>query len=222
MYTDIGIATAHPDIVDDISNVFNYLTGYSGKSDYLALLVAPSSLRQRLRVLIEREADRARAGRPARIIIKVNGLTDTALIQDFYRASQAGVRIDLIVRGICCLRPGVPGVSDQITVRSIVGRFLEHSRIFWFDNGGSPEAFIGSADLMERNLDRRVEVLCPVLDPALRTYLRDVVLDLYLSDTERAWVLDSRGAYSPPTPVGEPVDAQQALLTRHTVDYLRD
>jgi polyphosphate kinase len=222
VYTDIGLATAHPDIVDDVSNVFNYLTGYSGKSDYLALLVAPSSLRQRLRVLIEREADRARAGRPARIIIKVNGLTDTALIQDFYRASQAGVRIDLIVRGICCLRPGVPGVSDQITVRSIVGRFLEHSRIFWFDNGGSPEAFIGSADLMERNLDRRVEVLCPVLDPALRTYLRDVVLDLYLSDTERAWVLDSRGAYSPPTPVGEPVDAQQALLTRHTVDYLRD
>jgi polyphosphate kinase len=222
MYTDIGLATAHPDIVDDVSKVFNYLTGYSGKSDYLALLVAPSSLRQRLRGLLEREADHARGGRSARIIIKINGLTDTPLIQDLYRASQAGVRIDLIVRGICCLRPGVPGVSDRITVRSVVGRFLEHSRIFWFENGGSPEAFIGSADLMERNLDRRVEALCPVLDPSLRTYLRDVVLDLYLSDTERAWVLDSTGGYSSPAPGGDPVDAQQALLTRHTVDYLRE
>jgi polyphosphate kinase len=222
MYTDIGIATAHPDIVDDISNVFNYLTGYSGQADYLALLVAPLSLRQRLRTLIEREAEHARGGRTARIIIKINGLTDATLIQDLYRASQAGVRIDLIVRGVCCLRPGVPGVSENITVRSIVGRFLEHSRVFWFDNGGSPEAFIGSADLMERNLDRRVEVLCPVLDPALRAYLRDVVLDLYLSDTDRAWALAATGAYSAPSPVADPVNAQQALVTRHTVDYLRE
>src|SRR5215831_11511062 len=205
MYTDIALATAHPDIVDDISNVFNYLTGYSGKADYLALLVAPSSLRQRLRALLEREADHAREGRSARIIIKINGLTDTPLIQDLYRASQAGVRIDLIVRGICCLRPGVPGVSDRITVRSVVGRFLEHSRIFWFENGGSPEAFIGSADLMERNLDRRVEVLCPVLDPSLRTYLRDVVLDFYLNDTERSWVLQPSGAYVAPSAADTPV-----------------
>src|SRR5262249_2011609 len=164
-------------------------------------------------------------GRPAKIIIKINGLTDSALIQDLYRASQAGVTIHLIVRGICCLRPGVPGVSERITVRSIVGRFLEHSRVFWFANRGPPgavsgpqEAFVGSADLMERNLDRRVEVLCPVLDPALRGYLRDVVLDLYLGDTDRSWVLDSSGTYAPPSASTAPVNAQQALLTRHTVD----
>ena len=138
MYTDIGLATAHADIVDDVSNVFHYLTGYSSKSDYSALLVAPHSLRARLRGLIEREAEYARQGRNARVIIKINGLTDTLLIQDLYRASQAGVDIDLIVRGICCLRPGVRGVSNRITVRSIVGRFLEHSRVFWFENGGNP------------------------------------------------------------------------------------
>ncbi len=222
MYTDIGIATAQADIVDDVNGVFNYLTGYSNKSDYSALIVAPLSLRPRLRALIEREAEHARQGRSARIIIKINGLTDTAIIQDLYRASQAGVAIDLLVRGVCCLRPGVPGVSDRITVRSIVGRFLEHSRLFWFENGGSPEVFFGSADLMERNLDRRVEVLCPVLDPALRSYLRDVVLDLYLRDTARAWTLDSSGAYAPPVHASEGVNAQQALVTRHTVDYLRE
>jgi polyphosphate kinase len=222
MYTDIGLATAQADIVDDISNVFHYLTGYSSKSDYSALLVAPQSLRARLRSLIEREAEHARQGRNARVIIKINGLTDTLLIQDLYRASQAGVDIDLIVRGICCLRPGVAGVSDRITVRSIVGRFLEHSRVFWFENGGNPEAFIGSADLMERNLDRRVEVLCPVLDPSLRGYLRDVVLDLYLRDTAQAWVLEASGEYAPPTGGSDAINAQQALLTRHTVDYLRD
>jgi polyphosphate kinase len=222
MYTDIGLATTQADIVEDISNVFHYLTGYSSKSDYSALLVAPHSLRARLRGLIEREAEHARQGRNARLIIKINGLTDTLLIQDLYRASQAGVDIDLIVRGICCLRPGVRGVSDRITVRSIIGRFLEHSRVFWFENGGNPEAFIGSADLMERNLDRRVEVLCPVLDPSLRGYLRDVVLDLYLRDTAQAWVLEASGEYVPPAGRGDAVNAQQALLTRHTVDYLRD
>jgi polyphosphate kinase len=218
----VGLTTTHADIVDDVSNVFNYLTGYSSKADYSALLMAPQSLRARLRGLIEREAEHARQGRTARIIIKINGLTDTQLIQDLYRASQAGVDIDLIVRGICCLRPGVRGVSDRITVRSIVGRFLEHSRVFWFENGGNPEAFIGSADLMERNLDRRVEVLCPVLDPSLRGYLRDVVLDLYLRDTAQAWVLESSGEYVPPAGGNDGVNAQLALVTRHTVDYLRD
>ncbi len=222
MYTDIGLATAHPDIVDDVTGLFNYLTGYSNKSDYSALIVAPLSLRSRVRALIEREAEHAREGRSARIIIKINGLTDTALIQDLYRASQAGVTIDLLVRGICCLRPGVTGVSDRISVRSVVGRFLEHSRLFWFENGGKPEVFIGSADLMERNLDRRVEVLCPVLDPALRTYLREVVLDLYLQDTAQSWLLEPSGAYTPPPQSPESVNAQQALLTRHTVDYLRE
>jgi polyphosphate kinase len=223
IYTDIGLVTARPSVVEDVANVFNYLTGYSSKADYDALLVAPVRLRGRLCELIDREAAHARAGRDARIIIKINGLTDTEIIRHLYRASQAGVRIDLIVRGICCLRPGVPGISDRIAVRSIVGRFLEHSRIFWFENAGAPEVFIGSADLMERNLDRRVEVLCPVVDPALRAYLRDAVLDVYLSDTERAWTLDASGAYRPPdgtAPAG--INAQQALLARHTIEYQRD
>ena len=185
--------------------------------------MAPLSLRQRVLELIEREAEHARQGREARIIIKLNALTDATAIKALYHASQAGVRIDLIVRGVCCLRPGVPGISDRITVRSVIGRFLEHSRIFWFDNGGEPEALIGSADLMERNLDRRVEVLCPVLDASLRAYLRDTVLDLYLRDTERAWVLQRSGEYTaPPMPAEDPVNSQQALLLRHTVEYLRD
>ncbi len=153
-----------------------------------------------MRALIEREAEHARAGRPAHIIIKNNAVADPAMIKALYRASQAGLPIDLIVRGVCCLRPGVPGISDHIRVRSVVGRFLEHSRIYYFENGGEPEVFIGSADLMERNLDRRVEVLCPVRDPELRQHLRSVVLDSLLRDTERAlpaaerWDLRRRGS----------------------------
>ena len=153
-------------------------------------------------------------------MIKVNSIADTGMIQELYRASQAGVRIDLIVRGICCLRPGIAGVSDHITVRSIVGRFLEHSRVYSFENGGHPQAFIGSADLMERNLDRRVEVLCPVLDRSLVEYLRETVLGAYLRDTDRATVLDSDGRYR--TADGgeaERFSAQAFLLGRHTTDY---
>ena len=153
--------TARQALVEDASDLFNYLTGYSSRREYRELLVAPTSLRPGLVALIEHERAEAEAGRPARIIIKVNAITDVEMIRLLYRASQAGVVIDLIVRGICCLRPGVPGVSETITVRSIVGRFLEHSRIFWFHNGGTPRVFIGSADLMERNLDRRVEALVP-------------------------------------------------------------
>ncbi|MEO6236660.1 MAG: polyphosphate kinase 1 [Vicinamibacterales bacterium] len=223
MYTDIGIVTARPAVVADVARVFNYLTGYSSNSEYEALVVAPAGLRRRLCELIDREAAHARDGISGRIIIKINGLTDAAIIQHLYRASQAGVRIDLVVRGICCLRPGVPGVSERITVRSIVDRFLEHSRIFWFDNAGDPDVFIGSADLMERNLDRRVEVLCPVTDPALRAYLRDTVLDVYLRDTGRAWTLDASGEYHPPErDEAEPVNAQEALLARHTNEYQVD
>ena len=164
VYTDLGLFTANPDIVADVSEIFNYLTGYSNQKEFRHLLVAPVQLRTRLTELITREAEHARAGRPARIIIKVNAVTDDQMIRVLYRASQAGVPIDLIVRGICSLRPGIPGVSDNIRVRSIVGRFLEHSRIYWFQNGGSEEMYIGSADLMERNLDRRVETLVPVRD----------------------------------------------------------
>jgi polyphosphate kinase len=214
-YTDLGLFTTRPAIVDDVSDVFNYLTGYSNRRDYGELLVAPVSLRAGILALIERETAEAREGREARIIIKVNALTDVEVIRCLYRASQAGVPIDLIVRGICCLRPGVAGVSETITVRSIVGRFLEHSRVFWFHNGGASRVFIGSADLMERNLDRRVEVLTPVHDRDLADHLRHVVLAALLRDVTRAHVLMPSGAYVPAETV-EPdqpaIDAQSLLL----------
>jgi polyphosphate kinase len=224
LYTDLALITARPSIVEDVTNVFNYLTGYSGLTDYQELLVAPVSLRRRLQELIEREIEHAASGRPARIVMKVNSITDTDIIQRLYRASQKGVPIELVVRGICCLRPGVPGVSDRITVRSIVGRFLEHSRIYSFENGGEPQAFIGSADLMERNLDRRVEVLCPVLDRDLREYLRDTVLGAYLRDTDRATLLGNDGEYRAAArgEAGERFNAQDFLLARHTNEYARD
>ena len=218
IYTDLGIFTANPRLIDDVSEVFNYLTGYSGKREYEELLVAPVSLRARFKALVQREAEHARAGRPARIIVKNNAVADPAMIRALYRASQAGVRIDMVVRGLCCLRPGIPGISERITVRSVVGRFLEHSRIYYFLNGGEEEIYIGSADLMERNLDRRVEVLTPVHDPDIRAHLRDVVLHALLDDSHRAMELLSDGTYAPVAPpAGQPaVNSQQALLDRYT------
>jgi polyphosphate kinase len=216
VYTDLGLFTADPDIVADVSDVFNYLTGYSSQKEFRRLLVAPVQLRARLSELIAREAEHARAGRPARLIIKVNAVTDDQMIRVLYRASQAGVSIDLIVRGICSLRPGLPGISENIRVRSVVGRFLEHSRIYWFQNGGQEELFIGSADLMERNLDRRVETLTPVRDADLLAHIRDVVLDAYLKDTDRAMVLDSAGRYEGPAADTEPFNSQQFLLNHYT------
>ena len=195
VYTDLGLLTSDPRLMADISELFNYLTGYSNQVQYRELLVAPLDLRRKLRGLLEREADHVRGGKSGRVIIKVNGLSDPSIIRDLYRASRAGVPIDLIVRGICALRPGVPGISETIAVRSIVGRFLEHSRIFAFENGGEPEVYIGSADLMERNLNRRVETLCPVRDETLSRYLRETLLDAYLRDTVRAWLLRSDGEY---------------------------
>ena len=180
------------------------------------MLVAPVQLRTRLCELITREAEHARAGRPAQMIIKVNAITDDQMIRVLYRASQSGVRIELIVRGICSLRPGIAGVSDNIRVRSIVGRFLEHSRIFSFLNGGDDELYIGSADLMERNLDRRVETLVPVRDADIRQHLRDVVLNAYLKDTDRAMVLDAAGRYQSPTAGSESFNAQRFLLEHYT------
>ena len=216
-YTDLSLFTAHPSIVQDVSDVFNDLTGYSQQRGYRALLVAPVSLRAELTRLIEREAGHARDGRPARLIFKVNAVTDLALIRSLYAAASSGVEIDLLVRGICCLRPGVEGLSGRIRVRSIVGRFLEHSRIFHFENGGAPEMFIGSADLMERNLDRRVEVLCPVFDPRIGEYLRSVVLDAYLRDTVRATELQADGSYRGVAAAGvAPFSAQDFLLAHHT------
>jgi polyphosphate kinase len=215
-YTDFGLFTSAPRLMADLSELFNFLTGYSNQVIYRELWVAPLTFRRKLRQLIAREAQHARAGRPARIIIKANALSDHGAIRDLYRASQAGVAIDLIVRGICCLRPGVPGISETIRVRSIVGRFLEHSRVFFFENDGSPEVYLASADLMERNLNRRVETGWRVSDPALCRYLRETVLESYLRDTAHASVLRADGEYErvEPEPLKRPFNAQRHLI-RH-------
>ena len=216
VYTDVGLFTSDADVLDDVSEVFNYLTGYSQRMQYRKLLVAPVSLRSRILALLEREIAHARAGRPAHVIIKNNAVTDPAMVRALYRASEAGVELDLIVRGVCCLKPGIPGVSDRIRVRSVVGRFLEHSRLYWFANGGVEELYLGSADLMERNLDRRVETLCPVRDRPMTRHVRDVVLDAYLRDTERAYVLDENGYHKADAAGDPPVSAQRALLDWYT------
>ncbi|MEO5741540.1 MAG: polyphosphate kinase 1 [Vicinamibacterales bacterium] len=214
LYTDIGIFTARPSVVADVSELFNYLTGYSNQTDYRELLIAPVALRRRFGKLVAREMGHARRGRPSRIILKSNALTDGSIVRLLYRASQAGVKIDLIIRGVCVLRPGVPGVSENITVRSIVGRFLEHSRIWYFENDVTPQVYIGSADLMERNLNRRVEAVCPVLDTELAKFLRHVVLEAYLRDNVRARVLQPDGAYVPVEGDGAPFDAQYTMLSK--------
>ena len=218
-YTDLGLFTADPGVAADVSAIFNSLTGYSTQNTFNRLVVAPRHLRTTLKQLVDREAAHARAGRPAHIVIKVNAITDDAMIRALYRASQAGVTIDLLVRGICSLRPGVAGISDRIRVRSIVGRFLEHSRIYWFANGGAEEMFVGSADVMERNLGRRVETLIPIREERILRHLRDVVLDAYLKDTDRAMALDASGHYSrvAPGPDGR-FNAQEFLLRFYTKD----
>jgi len=195
LYTDMSLFTADPVVTQAVHSVFNFLTAYSERGEYDGLLVAPLNLAEGTLRLIEREAEHAAAGRPARIIAKMNSLTDTDVVRALYRASQAGVEIDLIVRGMCALRPGVRGVSDHIRVRSVVGRFLEHSRIFYFANGGDEEVFLSSADWMPRNLYERVELMFPVRDPLLRQRLRQEVLEIYLTDSEKARVLRSDGRY---------------------------
>src|SRR3989440_209521 len=209
-YTDLGIFTADEAIGEDATEFFNYLTAYSTPKDYRKLLVSPVNLREKLTRLIERETAHAKAGRPARIIAKLNRLADANVIESLYEASQAGVSIDLIIRGICMLRPGVPGLSDNIRVRSIVGRFLEHSRVMYFANDGNEEIYMGSADLMVRNLNHRVEVVCPIDDPKLRAYLKDEVLQTYLRDNVNARELSPEGLYQPVVPAsGEaPFDSQ--------------
>ncbi len=214
VYTDMGLFTASPKVVADASELFNYLTGYSNQTDYRELLVAPLALRRRFGKLVAREIGHARRGQPARIIIKCNALTDSRVIRLLYRASQAGVTIDLIIRGVCTLRPGLPGVSANIRVRSIVGRFLEHSRIFHFENDGAPEVYIGSADLMERNLNKRVEAVTPIRDPELAQFIRYVVIEAYLRDNVRARLLGPDGTYEPVATEGAPFDAQLTLMSR--------
>ena len=178
LYTDLGLFTADEEIGADVSDLFNYLTGYSSKKDYRKLLVAPINLRERFQQMIHREIEHHRRSGNGHLILKMNSLEEPDMVRSLYQASQAGVKVDLIVRGICCLRPGVPGVSDNIRVVSIVGRFLEHSRIYYFHNGGNEEIFLGSADLMSRNLIRRVEVLFPVEDRRLVRHLREHVLEI--------------------------------------------
>ena len=214
LYTDLGLLTADEDIGADVTSLFNFLTGYSQQSTYHRLLVAPLNLREGLIDLIRREKRNKLSGKHARIIVKVNSMTDTELISELYAASQAGVEIDLLVRGICSLRPGVKGLSSNIRVRSVVGRFLEHSRVFYFANGGEPadeEVYFGSADWMQRNLDRRVEVLAPVLDPEIKRFLKDVYLDAYLRDNVNARALRADGTYRK-LPGAEPFDAQMFFL----------
>ncbi|MGA2743294.1 MAG: polyphosphate kinase 1 [Candidatus Sulfotelmatobacter sp.] len=189
IYTDLSLFTANPEITRAVHDVFSFLTAYAENPSYDPLLVAPLDLAEKCIALIDREGEHARQGKPARIIAKMNALLDKNIIQALYRASQAGVEIDLIVRGICALRPGVRGVSDNIRVRSIVGRFLEHSRIYYFGNGGEEEIYIGSADWMPRNLYERVEVLVPLRDEMLRQRVRSEILDAYLADNRKARIL---------------------------------
>lgn len=212
LYTDLGLLSCREDLGADLTDLFNFLTGYSRQKQFRKLLVAPVSLRDRMTALIQREAEHALHGSHARIVAKMNALIDPAIIAELYRASQAGVQVDLIVRGMCCLRPGVPGVSDNIRVMSIVGRFLEHSRIFYFHNAGQEEIFIGSADWMQRNLDRRVEAVVQIEDAAIAIDLQEI-LGILLADNRQAWDLQPDGRYVQRHPTHDsPEQSSQKIL----------
>ncbi|MYF19135.1 MAG: polyphosphate kinase 1 [Synechococcus sp. SB0677_bin_5] len=214
-YTDLGLFTCRPMIGQDLVELFNYFTGYGKQQRFRRLLVAPVTLRDHMEAMIKREVEHARAQRGGHIRAKMNSLVDPAIIQALYGAAQAGVRIELVVRGMCSLRAGVPGLSESIRVVSIIGPFLEHSRIFWFRNGGNPEAYIGSADWMTRNLDRRVECLTPVEDPLLRQKL-EALLSLYLQDNCGAWQMEADGSYRPvPRRQDEAGRNAQSALIQH-------
>ncbi len=215
MYTDIGLFTARPEVGRDASDLFNFLTGFSNQEHYETLLVAPVELRQRLLEMIERETNHAREGRLAGLFFKMNSLTDRAIINALYEASQAGVEVRLVVRGACCLRPGVEGMSDNIEVRSMVGRFLEHSRIFYFENGGDTEVYIGSADFMARNLDRRVEAAVPIVDKEHRNYLLNHVLHASWNDTVNNYHLNPDGSYTRLTDHDSPLNSHEYLMALH-------
>jgi polyphosphate kinase len=217
-YTDLGLFTVDEAIGRDATELFNYLTGCSRQMEYRKLLVAPVNLREKINALFDREIEHQRAGRQAHIIAKFNRLADTQIIDKLYEVSRAGVRVDLIVRGICMLRPGIPGLSESITVRSVVGRFLEHSRIFYFANGGNDELYVGSADLMSRNLKHRIEVVAPVTDPDSKRYLKDVVLGAYLRDNMKARELQPDGTYSRiPSDAGADFLSQTYFIGRSSI-----
>lgn len=215
IYTDLGLITCRHEFGEDATDLFNALTGYSKKEDYQKFLVAPYNLRKCFATLIDREIKWANKGAPAKLIFKMNSLIDPAFIRQLYRASQAGVKIELLTRGICGLRPGISGLSDNIRVTSIVGRYLEHSRIYYFHNGGNPDIYLGSADLMPRNLDRRIETLFPIEDPSLKQDLIDL-LNIYLMDNVKARLLRADGSYVSlsPGPKDQPRDSQTELMAR--------
>lgn len=215
-YTDLGLFTADEDLGADASDLFNFLTGYSEKRDYREFLVAPIGLRSGLEALIRREMDHHAADGQGRMILKMNSLVDTHMIRLLYEASQAGVRIDILVRGMCCLKPGLAGVSENIRVTSIVGRFLEHSRIYWFRGGGKEQVYLGSADMMMRNLDRRVEILFPIKDPSIVRTLRDEILETYLADNVKARLMTADGSYPRRERAAQEaaIDAQSEFLRR--------
>ncbi|MBW4661930.1 MAG: polyphosphate kinase 1 [Drouetiella hepatica Uher 2000/2452] len=213
LYTDLGLLSCREDLGADLTDLFNYLTGFSRQRSYRKLLVAPVNLRDQMVALINREVEHCRNGKSGRIIAKMNSLVDPDIIKTLYEASNAGVKIDVIVRGICCLRPGVKDMSENIRVMSIVGRYLEHSRIFYFNNDGKEEIYIGSADWMTRNLDRRVEAVTPIEDPDLLIELKGI-LDTLMTDNRQAWDMQSDGSYIQRRPAeGEPERSAQKLLT---------
>jgi polyphosphate kinase len=219
-YTDLSLFTARQEIAEDVTALFNLLTGYSTAPQWKRLAVAPMGLQEKVLGLIQREADKARKGEPARIVAKMNSLVDASVIRALYAASQAGVRIELLVRGVCCLRPGVPGVSENIRVTSVVDRFLEHSRVFAFGEGPQAEVWMSSADWMPRNFVRRIETMFPVEDPAIRQRLLDEVLGIALKDNVKARRLQRDGTYVPVGQDGAPVRSQMVLLelARRTAD----
>lgn len=217
IYTDIGMLSSRTELGADATEIFNRLTGYAPAAHYMKLMVAPEHLRGKLEALIAREIEHARQGRPTRLIFKMNALVDSRFIRLLYEASRVGVKIDLLVRGICCLRPGLPGVSDNIRVTSVVGRFLEHSRVYYFGNNNKPEIYMGSADLMPRNLDRRVETIFPVEDDALKERIVDEILGIQMADNLKARELQADGSYRRLKPKdGEPGISSQAWLLEHT------
>jgi len=216
VYTDYGLLTSHPEIARDVQTIFLQLTSMGRFAELERLLQAPFTLHSGIIERIHRETELAHAGRPARILAKMNSLHEREVIQALYEASQAGVQIDLVVRGVCALRPGMPGISDNIRVRSIVGRFLEHHRIFYFGNDGNSELYLSSADWLERNFFRRVETGFPIDDAKMRETILEDGLELYLRDNVNAWELDAEGNYHRPTRTDPPISAQNELLSRYS------
>ncbi|WP_020472050.1 polyphosphate kinase 1 [Zavarzinella formosa] len=223
LYTDLGMFTCNPDFADDVSALFNYLTGYSELPEWKKLIVAPSRMQNFMVEMIDREAEFEKAGKGGRFIAKVNGILEPVIVQALYRASRAGMKSDIVCRGICALRPGIPGVSENIRVVSIVDRYLEHSRIYYFGNGGDPVVYVGSADLMDRNLSRRVEVIFPIEQPDLKQRVIKEILEVTLSDTAKSRELQSDGSYKrvEPSAGAKPVSSQ-SIFQANAADAKRD